>query len=34
MNRLSMENKMEPVTGDMEFKLQEPFLLYRNKTST
>ncbi|XP_066030629.1 mRNA-decapping enzyme 1B isoform X2 [Pocillopora verrucosa] len=30
MNRLSMKNMMEPITNTMEFKLQDPFLLYRN----
>ncbi|XP_072001017.1 mRNA-decapping enzyme 1B isoform X2 [Engystomops pustulosus] len=30
MNRLSMENCTEPITKDLEFQLQDPFLLYRN----
>ena len=30
MNRLSMENLVEPVTKDLDFQLQSPFLLYRN----
>ncbi|PFX17214.1 mRNA-decapping enzyme 1A-like isoform X2 [Stylophora pistillata] len=30
MNRLNMKNMMEPITNSMEFKLQDPFLLYRN----
>ena len=30
MNRLSMDNLVEPVTGDLDFQLQSPFLLYRN----
>ncbi|XP_069821078.1 mRNA-decapping enzyme 1B isoform X2 [Dendropsophus ebraccatus] len=30
MNRLSMENRTEPITKDLEFQLQDPFLLYRN----
>ena len=33
MNRLSMKNTMEPITNTMEFKLQDPFLLYRNSAS-
>ena len=33
MNRLSMKNMMEPITNTMEFKLQDPFLLYRNSAS-
>ena len=28
-----MNNMMEPITNNMEFKLQDPFLLYRNNTS-
>ena len=30
MNRLSMNNLVEPVTKDLDFQLQTPFLLYRN----
>uniref|UniRef100_A0A8D1Y4E0 5'-(N(7)-methylguanosine 5'-triphospho)-[mRNA] hydrolase n=1 Tax=Sus scrofa TaxID=9823 RepID=A0A8D1Y4E0_PIG len=30
MNRLSMENRTEPITKDLDFLLQDPFLLYRN----
>lgn len=30
MNRLSMQNLMEPVTQGLELQLQDPFLLYRN----
>ncbi|XP_040885815.1 mRNA-decapping enzyme 1B isoform X2 [Toxotes jaculatrix] len=30
MNRLSMENLTEPITKDLDFQLQDPFLLYRN----
>ncbi|KAM4748722.1 mRNA-decapping enzyme 1B [Rhinophrynus dorsalis] len=30
MNRLSMENWTEPITKDLDFQLQDPFLLYRN----
>ncbi|XP_032232299.1 mRNA-decapping enzyme 1B isoform X2 [Nematostella vectensis] len=33
MNRLNMNNIMEPITRSMEFKMQDPFLLFRNKTS-
>ncbi|KAL9960178.1 hypothetical protein ACROYT_G033595 [Oculina patagonica] len=32
MNRLNMNNMMEPITNNMEFKIQDPFLLYRNIT--
>ncbi|XP_051011175.1 mRNA-decapping enzyme 1B isoform X4 [Acomys russatus] len=32
MNRLSMENRTEPITEDLDFQLQGPFLLYRNAT--
>ncbi|XP_029390991.1 mRNA-decapping enzyme 1B isoform X1 [Mus pahari] len=32
MNRLSMENRTEPITKDLDFQLQNPFLLYRNGT--
>ncbi|XP_052030652.1 mRNA-decapping enzyme 1B isoform X2 [Apodemus sylvaticus] len=32
MNRLSMENRTEPITKDLDFQLQDPFLLYRNGT--
>ncbi|XP_031563145.1 mRNA-decapping enzyme 1B-like [Actinia tenebrosa] len=31
MNRLNMNNINEPVTCDMEFKQQDPFLLFKNK---
>ncbi|XP_073477687.1 mRNA-decapping enzyme 1B [Aquarana catesbeiana] len=30
MNRLSMENRTEPITKDLDFQVQDPFLLYRN----
>ncbi|XP_078529791.1 mRNA-decapping enzyme 1B isoform X1 [Lissotriton helveticus] len=30
MNRLSMENRTEPITKDLDFQLQDPFLLYKN----
>ncbi|XP_075066819.1 mRNA-decapping enzyme 1B isoform X3 [Mixophyes fleayi] len=30
MNRLSIENRTEPITKDLDFQLQDPFLLYRN----
>lgn len=30
MNRLSMKNLTEPITKDLDFQLQHPFLLYRN----
>ncbi|XP_016041071.1 mRNA-decapping enzyme 1B-like [Erinaceus europaeus] len=30
MNRLSMENRTEPITKDLDLQLQDPFLLYRN----
>ncbi|KAG1652799.1 mRNA-decapping enzyme 1B [Nymphon striatum] len=33
MNRLSVINKVEPITHNLEFQLQEPFLLYRNANS-
>ena len=33
MNRLSMDNLVEPVTKDLDFQLQTPFLLYRNHAS-
>nr|XP_046152817.1 mRNA-decapping enzyme 1B-like isoform X2 [Oncorhynchus gorbuscha] len=33
MNRLSMENLTEPITKDLDFQLQDPFLLYRNARS-
>jgi len=32
MNRLSMENMVEPVTTELDFQIQTPFLLYRNQT--
>ncbi|XP_005365147.1 mRNA-decapping enzyme 1B isoform X2 [Microtus ochrogaster] len=32
MNRLSMENRTEPITKDLDLQLQDPFLLYRNAT--
>nr|XP_031526670.1 mRNA-decapping enzyme 1B isoform X4 [Vicugna pacos] len=34
MNRLSMENRTEPITKDLDFLLQDPFLLYRNARSS
>ncbi|XP_006824649.1 uncharacterized protein LOC102808292 [Saccoglossus kowalevskii] len=30
MNRLSMDNLTEPITKDLEFQVNDPFLLYRN----
>ncbi|KAJ3612546.1 hypothetical protein NHX12_020817 [Muraenolepis orangiensis] len=30
MNRLRMENLTEPITKELDFQLQDPFLLYRN----
>uniref|UniRef100_UPI00398EA500 mRNA-decapping enzyme 1B isoform X1 n=1 Tax=Pristiophorus japonicus TaxID=55135 RepID=UPI00398EA500 len=30
MNRLSVENRTEPITKNLDFQLQDPFLLYRN----
>ncbi|XP_067907831.1 mRNA-decapping enzyme 1A isoform X2 [Heterodontus francisci] len=30
MNRLNMTNLVEPINKDLEFQLQDPFLLYRN----
>ncbi|XP_072256135.1 mRNA-decapping enzyme 1B [Pyxicephalus adspersus] len=30
MNRLSMENRTEPITKDLDFQVQDPFLLYKN----
>ncbi|XP_043943449.1 mRNA-decapping enzyme 1B isoform X4 [Protopterus annectens] len=30
MNRLNMDNRTEPITKDLDFQLQDPFLLYRN----
>lgn len=33
MNRLNMNNIAEPITKEIEFKQQDPFLLFRNKTS-
>ncbi|KAK6482866.1 mRNA-decapping enzyme 1B-like isoform X1 [Huso huso] len=30
MNRLSMDNRTEPITKDLDLQLQDPFLLYRN----
>ena len=33
MNRLSMDNLVEPITKDLDFQLQSPFLLYRNHAS-
>uniref|UniRef100_A0A3B4FSB6 5'-(N(7)-methylguanosine 5'-triphospho)-[mRNA] hydrolase n=1 Tax=Pundamilia nyererei TaxID=303518 RepID=A0A3B4FSB6_9CICH len=34
MNRLSTENLVEPINKDLEFQLQDPFLLYRNGNYT
>ena len=31
MNRLNMDNLVEPVTKDLDFQLQTPFLLYRSE---
>lgn len=33
LNRLGLTNQIEPITKDLEFQLQDPFLLYRNKTA-
>ena len=33
MNRLNMDNLVEPVTKDLDFQIQPPFLLYRNHAS-
>lgn len=30
LNRLGLNNQIEPITKDLEFQLQDPFLLYRN----
>ncbi|XP_061187710.1 mRNA-decapping enzyme 1A-like [Saccostrea echinata] len=30
LNRLGLNNLIEPITKDLEFQLQDPFLLYRN----
>lgn len=30
MNRLSTVNLVEPINKDLEFQLQDPFLLYKN----
>ncbi|KAK1158619.1 mRNA-decapping enzyme 1A-like [Acipenser oxyrinchus oxyrinchus] len=32
MNRLNMKNLVEPINKDLEFQLQDPFLLYRNSS--
>ncbi|XP_073430281.1 mRNA-decapping enzyme 1A isoform X3 [Dendrobates tinctorius] len=32
MNRLNMNNLVEPINKDLEFQLHEPFLLYRNSS--
>ncbi|KAM9324453.1 mRNA-decapping enzyme 1A [Gastrophryne carolinensis] len=32
MNRLNMQNLVEPINKDLEFQLHEPFLLYRNSS--
>jgi len=32
MNRLSMDNMVEPVTTELDFQIQTPFLLYRNQS--
>ncbi|KAI1892936.1 hypothetical protein AGOR_G00138640 [Albula goreensis] len=34
MNRLNMKNLVEPINKDLEFQLQDPFLLYRNSNLT
>jgi len=34
MNRLNMDNLVEPVTKELDFQLQTPFLLYRNHTGS
>lgn len=33
MNRLNRENLNEYISKEMEFKVQEPFLLYKNSSS-
>jgi hypothetical protein len=33
MNRLNPENHIEPVTGQLDFQIQPPFLLYKNSES-
>jgi len=33
MNRLNPENHIEPVTGQLDFQIQPPFLLYKNRES-
>ncbi|KAL3851955.1 hypothetical protein ACJMK2_015645 [Sinanodonta woodiana] len=33
LNRLGLNNLIEPITKDLEFQLQDPFLLYRNAKS-
>ncbi|VDI47608.1 mRNA-decapping enzyme 1B [Mytilus galloprovincialis] len=30
LNRLGLNNQIEPITKDLEFQLQDPFVLYRN----
>jgi hypothetical protein len=30
LNRLGLTNQIEPITKELEFQLQDPFLLYRN----
>ncbi|XP_074645801.1 uncharacterized protein LOC141902060 [Tubulanus polymorphus] len=30
LNRLGLNNQIEPITKDLEFQLQDPFLLYKN----
>ena len=30
LNRLGLNNLIEPIAKDLEFQLQDPFLLYRN----
>ena len=33
LNRLGLNNLIEPITKDLEFQQQDPFLLYRNAKS-
>lgn len=33
LNRLGLNNQIEPITKDLEFQLQDPFLLYRNASA-
>ena len=33
MNRLNIKNMVQPLTRDLEFQLQSPFLMYRNTSN-